>query len=52
MGFILLGLMFALFIAMALLWIIGAAILGATAITGFRRFLGKGLEDAPSHQPH
>ena len=46
MGAILLGVIFALFIAMALLWIAEAALLGATALTELRKFLGKGLEDA------
>ncbi len=50
MGAVLLGLMFMLFIALALMWIAGAVFLGATAFTEFRKFLGKGLDDSSLHQ--
>ena len=50
MGAILLGVIFALFIAIALLWIAGAVLLGATALTQLKKFLGTCLEDTSLHQ--
>jgi hypothetical protein len=50
MGAILLGVIFILFVAMALLWIAEAALLGATALTELKEFLGKGPEDTSLHQ--
>ena len=50
MGAILLGLMLMLFVALALLWIAGAVLLGATALTEFRKLLGSGVEDTSVHQ--
>jgi hypothetical protein len=50
MGAILLGLMFALFIAIALLWIAGALLLGAAAIKEVKNFFGKALEDTSLRQ--
>jgi hypothetical protein len=50
MGAILLGLMFMLFVVLALIWIAGAVLLGATALTEFWKFLGRGLEGTSLQQ--